>query len=331
MTVENYRDAVKKGLDWLFEKQRSDGSFGDVNEGVDAYYKIPYAFQITGHAEKGLKLLDWVKENNLFEDGDFRSPVRKSMNDFHETYYIYPNCWLVKAAQKLGRFDVAFKGAEFIQSQQDLETGGIISRRRDLGDTTQDILSTSWGGLALLYTGKMDGARAAGKFLIHILKEQPEIDKCLYVSYKPGEGFITEGVDEMLLKVDAEKKQQNYFYPGMPLGFLCKLYLATGEMAFLEAAEGYFNFTMTCQEDVFASPPSGKLAFGSSVLYNITGNEEAKNAAERISDYIAGIQNPDGSWPHPWIGEMPLYQTIDLTAEFVIWLSEVTHNLESKV
>ena len=328
--IAKFRESRDRGLGYLIGIQGEDGSFGKEEEGVDAYYKIPYLFAITGHNEKGLKLLDWIEKYHLTDNGDFRSQSRKGMSEFHSYYYTYANCWPVKGAQKLGRFDISFKGVKFLLKHQDKKLGGFRGRLFSDPDPTLEVHSTAWCGLALLYTGYVEPAVKGGDFLIKMLDEQPEIEDYLYVNYHPEEGIITEGIDDFFLGVSTHKEKQFYVYPGMAMAFLSKLYLATGEERFLKAAQKYLDFALSCQEDVLASPPSGKLAFGASTLFTITGEERARDAALKISRYLLTIQNPDGSWSHPWNPDTASYGLIDLTAEFTLWLTEIIYNLSAK-
>jgi hypothetical protein len=61
----DYQAAIGRGVAWLLGEQRSDGSFSAPDEGVDSFYKIPYAFGVTGQAPAAQRLLDWVARELL--------------------------------------------------------------------------------------------------------------------------------------------------------------------------------------------------------------------------------------------------------------------------
>ncbi|MCX6030530.1 MAG: glycoside hydrolase family 88 protein [Chloroflexi bacterium] len=327
----DYQAAIGRGVAWLLEEQRSDGSFSAPDEGVDSFYKIPYAFGVTGQAPAAQRLLDWVACHCFTAEGDLRSPARKSQGDFHREFYTYANSWLVIGCQRLGRFDLAYRGLGFILRFQDPRTGGFFAEPDFLaaGRGRQDIVCASQGGLACLYLGQLEAARRAGEFLLELIGLQPEPERRLYATLDPAEGLVTRYPEDKALRhvVDAASPTQWYFYPGIAMGFLGQLYRATGERHYLEAAARYFAFTTRCQGDVYQTPPSGKIGWGASVLYAITGEPHYRQAAEEVGDYLVGSQQPGGWWQSPTSDPALRYIWHDFTAEFVVWLSEIVQNL----
>ena len=327
----DYQAAIGRGVAWLLGEQRSDGSFSAPDEGVDSFYKIPYAFGVTGQAPAAQRLLDWVARYCFTAEGDLCSPARKSQGDFHREFYTYANSWLVIGCQRLGRFDLAYRGLRFILRFQDPHTGGFFAEPDFLtaGRGCQDIVCASQGGLACLYLGQLEAARRAGEFLLELLWLQPEPERRLYATLDPAEGLITRYPEDKALRhlVDAASPAQWYFYPGIAMGFLGQLYRATGERRYLEAAARYFAFTTRCQGDVYRTPPSGKIGWGASVLYAITGEPHYRQATEEVGDYLMGSQQPGGWWQSPTLDPTLRYIWHDFTAEFVVWLSEIVQNL----
>ena len=65
--------------------------------------------------------------------------------------------------------------------------------------------------------------------------------------------------------------------------------------------------------------PAGKVAWGASVLYTLTGEQKYRDMAIRIGDSIVEQQADEGYW-HSVEENAP---SSDTTAEMVIWLDEV--------
>ncbi len=57
-------------------------------------------------------------------------------------------------------------------------------------------------------------------------------------------------------------RRQYYFYPGIAIGFLAELYLATGWREDLDAAETSLDFATRCPDDKYCTGPSGTPGWG---------------------------------------------------------------------
>ena len=130
--------------------------------------------------------------------------------------------------------------------------------------------------------------------------------------------------------VDATRLQQIYYNPGIALIFLAHLYRATGEDRYLAGGWALFDFTERCAADVHHFPPSGKLGMGSALLYAITGQPAARQAALKVGRYLAETQTEDGFWRLPDVEAYAIIADkddpeilLDLTAEFCIFLMEI--------
>ena len=121
--------------------------------------------------------------------------------------------------------------------------------------------------------------------------------------------------------IEGSQTGQGYYYCGMPTLFLTKIHLAMGGQPCEEGARWLFERSLRFAKDRYASPPSGKSAVGAAVLYTITGDERAREAACEFADYMTGRQRPDGAWDNPSSdSEIVL---LDHTAEMVVWLNEI--------
>jgi hypothetical protein len=321
------REAVARTIRWLREHQRSNGAVG--NE-LAACYKVPYAFQVCGYNLEATRLLSYIKAIYMDATGDF-GPEDYISPSIERRFHVYHNQWIILGAHRLGRFDIAYKAAIKMLEYQDQKSGGFSC---DLSAGVLDILSTAFCGLTCIYLGRIEEARKAGDFLAMMLDLQPEIDHQLFVDYHPDEGLVTNFPESEALihVVKIEEKRQWYFYPGASVAFLSKLYAATGSEKYLRSAISYFEFAMRCREDVFTYPTGGKLGWGSSCLFNVTGDKKYRDAAEKIASHLLETQRPAGDWPIDYLGDTPGSErershSIDISAEFAIWLTEISKEL----
>jgi len=127
--------------------------------------------------------------------------------------------------------------------------------------------------------------------------------------------------------IETDEKAQWYSYPGIAMVFLSRLFMATGKKEYLDASEGYFDFTRLCCEDVYCSGPSGKVGWGSAQMYWITGAEKYRRAAVEVGDYLLRTQAKDGYWDLGGPYGSDKSTVLDLTAEFVVWLAEIAQHL----
>jgi hypothetical protein len=107
---------------------------------------------------------------------------------------------------------------------------------------------------------------------------------------------------------------------GYPIAFLAKLYEATADGAYLKAARGYLDFSLSCEGNLRSFHTSHKVAWGAAVLARITGDPRCMELAVTIADHLLGIQDPSGAW----LVDQPAHTTFDQTAEIAIWLQEIS-------
>jgi len=326
--VGKFIEAAERGIAWIISQQREDGAFCDPEDGVGSYYKVPYALAIAGRQRGALRLLQWVAEHHFTADGDFRAPERKALEPVHEAWATYSNAWLILGAHRVGRWDLSLRGAEFLLRYQ-LPSGGFYA----LDGETRYIepVCTSWGGLAALTTGHVEAARGAGDLLASLVEAQPD-PRRFYFRMDTEGNLITDvpAGAELSYYVDATRRGQIYYNPGIALIFLSHLYRATGEERYLRAGREIIRFTEQCADDVHRFPPSGKLGAGGSLLYAITGSAEARRAAVEVGEYLVETQTTEGFWrlpdeePYSSLADPDGYEVrLDISAEFTAFLVEI--------
>ncbi|MFN8488068.1 MAG: hypothetical protein U0350_10775 [Caldilineaceae bacterium] len=327
-SVAQFQASANRGIAWILAQQRADGSFCTVEDGVGSYYKVPYTLALAGQLRPAQRLLNWVAQHHLTAEGNFRAAERKAREPIHDSWPVYANAWLILGAQRLGRWDLARRGMAFLENYQ-LPIGGFYAL--DGERPFLEPVGVAWGGLAALSTGYLPQAQRAGTILVRMVEQQPDVQRFYFRMDEQGQ-LITAPPPggELQTYVDATRPKQIYYNPGIALIFLCHLYRATGEGAYLQAAEQILAFTERCASDVHRFPPSGKLGCGAALLYALTGNPVAQRAAVNVGAYLVESQNAAGWWglpdeePYSSLANKDSYDVIlDVTAEFSTFLLEI--------
>ena len=333
--VQQLLTASERGIQWILAQQREDGSFCDPQDGIGGYYKIPYALSLTGHHREALRLANWIAKHHFTPEGDFRAPERKAIEPFHDTWPVYANAWLIQGLHRVGRWDLSLAGATFLLGYQ-APIGGFYALE---GETRfLEPVCTSWGGLAMLTTGHVEAARRAGDLLVRMVRTQPDTGRFYF--RMDAEGTLSTDVPagaELSYYVDAKRRQQIYYNPGIALTLLAHLYQATGETRYLDAGGELFAFTERCADDVYGFPPSGKLGLGCALLFAITRKPEARRAALQVGEYLMETQTAEGFWRLPDTGPYATLKDrdgfeirLDIAAEFSTFLAEIAARVPSQ-
>jgi hypothetical protein len=323
---ESYRAAIRKASAWLANAQRPDGSFGpDVNTLGDVE-TAAICFQLTGHPAHAYRLLRHIRSAYFCVDGSFRQPDDEGTL----AEWMYAPSWTVAGAHLNGFFDLSLPAMDAILSYQDPRTGGLfghpLAQRRGSGVIMPTV--TAVAGEAAIITGRLAEARRIGDFFLQLIASQPDLDRRFYPFYDTRCGLITEGASELgptyFGTFERTAPGQHYWLPGLLMAFLTDLYLATGTKKYLDGARMIFEFGAGCHADLYANTLNHKYLWGCARLYHATGDPAHLETALRIADFLARIQEPDGTWWHS--GFIPVREqqapggTVDVTSQFCIWL-----------
>ena len=321
--LNKYKTAADKGLKWVLGMQKEDGSIRSAEDGM-GYYKVPYLFNLAGRAPELHSLLSWIRDNYFTKEGDFNGEYPR---DYYDFVYTYPNAWLICGSHRGGEFDLSQKGMDFLITQQD-DAGGFYSHKDGKDGKQQDLMCTGMGGVAALYTGRIEIGKKVAELLSVIYEQQPAPEEAFYFVYKPEVGLVTDfPEDEAGLHVVylAKDLPQWYFLPGLISGFLTLLYKSSNEEKYLSLAKKYLDFAFRCSDYQFNYGQVCKVGWGSAMLYSVTHDEKYRKMALRVADYFVNTQKNDGSWGS--ITERPKFKIVDGTAEFTVWLYEIVHYL----
>jgi hypothetical protein len=323
---ESYRAAIQKASAWLAHAQRPDGSFGPAVGALGDIETAAICLQLTGYPEHAYRLLRYIRTAHFRVDGSFYQPVDEGTL----AEWLYAPSWTVVSAHLNGFFDLSLPAMDAILRFQDPKTGGLFghpqAQRRGEGVIMPTV--TAVAGEAAIVTGRLAEARRIGDYLLHLIASQPDLDQRFYPFYDTRSGLITEGTPELgptyFGAFERNAPKQHYWLPGLLMAVLADLYLATGEKKYLDGAGTIFEFGEGCHDDLYANTLNHKYLWGCVRLYHATGDLRPLETAMRIADFLARVQEPDGTWWHsgfiPVREQQPPGATVDVTSQFCIWL-----------
>jgi hypothetical protein len=331
LSFDACREACERGVQWCLDLQEPDGSIRMPVRCFDSFYKFPVAFAVMGKYVEAAKLLNWLQNGTLTEDGDFRFPERKHVFDWFDKFYTYTNGWIAIAAQRAGFFRLADRAVTYLLKYQNSRTGALQSRAIETDQTGYcDAAITAQGGICFLYTGHYEEAFKAADALCRIAEMHTESSDQFYFRTDRDGNLLKEPPEGNVdwIRIDRTKDNQLYYYLGIAGAFLCHAYEFTGRRTYLDNAEKYARFLLGCQGSL-RSFAAGKFGYCLAMLYRSTGEKRYWDAATEYIDWLLRVQRPDGQWMLDEWGEQHWYFCYDCTAEFVYWISEMAKLLAS--
>ena len=327
VAMKRFKQARDQGARYLLAQLHDDGRFGDSQRGLWDYYKVPAALQVAGYSAAAGRLCHWIRRKGLLPNGDF-GPRPAAADPALDYGYSYFNTWVILGAQRLGQFDLAHRGMDFLIESWDAESGGFYSHptRRD-AHTKQDLWVVAGAGIAATYTARMEQALGVGRWMRRLMDLQPDYPNYLYSTYSRAHGLFTDpdldpdpgdGPIRYVMHKDAQE-DQFFFHPGIAGGFLTRLYKASGDDHWLDLAVEYMRFAEGAGDFLFGLPRSGKVGWAAAELYTLTGETKYRDMAIRVGDMLIDLQREDGCWDSMF-DKVP---SNDITAELTYWLDEI--------
>jgi len=327
--------AMDAACSYLLDHIGSDGNPGARH---CHYYRVPWALALTGHRQAAGNVLSWVERNALDDNGDLRPGAPRT--GFERNWASYPLANLANGAWHLERYDTAMRLAKRLAEYQHPDTGGAFAAHPDhRSDGRQDLFPTAQLGMTGLTTGHLDLAHGAFKWMQSVYDAQPDLPARLY-SATDGHRLITDVDGEALAwqtVTDFTKPRQAFYNPGIAAAFLGRYHMATGNPDALDLARNYLDLTVAgtdAQFDHTDSVQVCKFAWGASILYEITGEQQYLGHAVQMARWFMDAQNEDGSWDNsPFLmareGVHAPSVRIEMTAEFAQHLTTILTALSS--
>lgn len=326
--IAEYREARDRGAAWLLAQMNSDGSLGNPEEGFH-FYRAPWTFQLVGATDAAAAICGWIRREMLTEDGLIAGPYRK-----FDDGYAYRNATLIVGAHRARQYDLSLGLLDCLAAWQDPISGGCSNDLLPDGAMSDDMdIPYACGpGFAFLDTGRIDLARKVYQFLKTIYEVQTELPTKFYYAWsRKSQAPITEYTEEQRFGrlVDNQAAlRQRWTIGGISAGFLCRLYMADPSPEYIALARKYQAFSMDSTERQFDYPQVCKSSWGSSLLYQLTGDEQYEQWTYKMGDWYAATQQADGCWG--WENNVTLGSKIELTLEFVMHVDTIISGLASR-
>lgn len=322
---EKIKQSANKALAFFEKKLEENGSYGSAITDLSCYYKSPMMFISAGKPEVSEKVLSYIASKFMAENGDFRTSENlKSIKPEYVEYWSYINGWILRAANELKISRVSQPVQTYLKSYAVGKEGGFFTNNTINSTDVTDILTTAHHGLINLEVGNLDVAIAAGNYLCNAINQQPDIQKGFYLRFNTKGAPIVEFSKENtpFYFISREQPNQLHFMIGYPSAYLAMLYKKTDNKKFLEAAQGYLNFSLSCEKSVYECNFSHKLAWAASILYEITGDSKYLLIIEKIANHFMSTQSSSGVWY-----EDDTNASFDQSAEIACWFFDIVKNI----
>ncbi len=323
-----YREARRKGTEWLLKHVNDDGSIGDPGEGFH-FYRAPWTFAVTGETEAASAICGWVRKHMLTPEGTIDGPYRPS-----GYAYAYTTSAFIIGAHLASQYDLSDGLMPNLLSYQDPRSGGFANDRLEDGSQSDDMdIPFACGpGFACIVTGQLEAAHKVYLFLKNIYEAQTQLpDRFYYTLSRAAQAPITQYPEDQWTRyvvINQDGRRQRWTIGGIAAGFLCRLYLVEPRVEYLELARKYQAFSMSATERQFDWSHVCKSSWGSSLLYQVTGEERYLNWTYKMGDWYVSSQNSEGYWH--WDYYTTLGAHIELALEFVMHLDTLIGGLASR-
>ena len=276
---------------------------GRSGNGADGYhfYRAPWTLALVGETEAANAVCGWFRRNLLTPDGRIDGPFRVVSDA-----WAYRDSALIVGAQMLGQYDLSIGLMPELLRWQDPRSGGFANDRMPDGSDGRRPVDPVRGRDRASRRSRRaisPPARRVAEFLGRIWDAQTELPERFFYDWsRARQAPTTEFRDEDAFWYVVENqvdRNQRWTIGGIAAAFLCRLYLAEGERAagYLDLARRYQAFSMAATPAQFKYGPVCKSGWGSSLLYEITGEPAYEAWTYRMGDWFVEHQDPAGFWP----------------------------------
>ena len=333
--LASYMAARRRGIDWILARQRADGSLGDPAEGYK-YYRALWTFAATGEVQAGHAIAGWIRAN-LLQPAD---PATGTPARIDGPLRILRDGWgyrdsaLIIGAQMLHQYDLGVGLMPALLADLDPISGSVANDHMDDGSLSDDgdIPYSCGVGFAALACGDVPSARRIAAFLRRIYEAQTDLPDSFFCFWSRARQAPIRREDpdfQLRMVVDNQvDRSQRWTIGGISAGFLCRLYLADPQPEYLELARRYMAFSIAATDAQFKYPAVCKSSWGSSLLYQVTGEQQYLDWTLRLGDWYVATQTAEGCW-HP-LQERTEADRIEVTLEFVMHLDTLIGGLSSR-
>lgn len=276
--------------------------------------------------ESAGKILGYIKNSFMQSNGDFNTtPDLKSIKQEYTEYWSYTNGCILRAAFALNMQEIIQPAYDYLRQFNAKNDAGFLTNNPKDSTNITDVLTAAHHGLLNLEMGNIEIAISAGNYLSKAFEKQTNIKNGLYLRSSNGGDLITsfEKDKNLFYFVSTQDADQLYFMVGYPSAFLALLYKKTADEKFLNFAIQYLDFSLSCNQSIYQSNFSHKIAWAASILYEITKDKRYLDAIEKITTHFIENQSEVGIW------YTDHNTTFDQSPEIACWFLNIARNLSS--
>lgn len=325
------REALSRLRSWATCSFQHGGDFYRRAQSYRGLFKAPAGLVSLGLPAEGRIAVDILRTEFMQFNGDFCDPggIGKDTHPAPSLEYFYPyrTSWIAVGAHRLGRYAVSRRTSEFVFSLQDDRTGGFAANLGTQGSLFH-ICGTAQASVAACVLGAWQVARRAGDFLVRALASQTDQSRIYCVLDSRVRPVLSWPPEESgYASIELGKPGQHSYATGLASGALALLYRTFGEPKYLEASQGYYDFTVRSHPDALYNPACGKLAWASALLYAASGEERystnAHTAAAAMCRTVLGEPLLHVRDIYPEYSSQPAAFTYEVGFEYAYFLTEV--------
>ncbi len=317
--IARAEDARDRAMRWLLDEYRSKGFDATADEGW-FFYRAPWVFAMAGETRVAAAICAAVRDDLIGVDGRLRLPGAA------DKWSTYRAATFVVGAHLAGQYDLSFGTWRALLADREPDAGLFSFRaeasRSAVVDATADVAGC---GFAAVAVGDLDNARSMSAFLDRLWEVQPDLPTRFFHNWAlDRQATVTHDDPEFTPKAVLDVRldaPQYWFLGGICAAFLTRLFLATGDKSLLEIARRYQSLAMGAADVQFGYPAACKGSWGSSLLYQATGDPAYLAYTTRMVEWYLQRQEPDGWW-HPLV-ERTRGDVIEITLEFAMHLDTI--------
>ena len=101
-SISELISAGNLAANWVCERLAADGSFPGVENEIDAYYKMPVLFALSGRTGEAKSVVTYLRQR-FYNGGEFHANTSPEVLSFKN----YRNGWIARGLQMLGSTQMA--------------------------------------------------------------------------------------------------------------------------------------------------------------------------------------------------------------------------------
>ena len=290
---------------------------GNIADPV-SYYKWPLTLIVRDKKDEALRLLSWINEQCLTENGDYLS----DRSGFHREFHTYSTLWMVLAAIKLEDTALVEKLLNFILKYHNSETGGLATFPAKPDKITEDLVSTAFLGMVACELKDKNKADKILNYFETIYSLQTEDGKFWLRINQNGTLIKTFDLkaDPKTYSINIGKEEECYYFLGAACFFIAR-YIETFDDKPLSLARLFARVLEKAGSKSLSTIWAAKVAPGCTALYSITSDEHFFNLAYPVIRAVLKEQTAAGCWMKngkPWTTVSP---------EQCFWLTDISNRL----